>query len=161
MQGGTSVEITLEKIDLVRDRTGVSYREAKEILEQTEGNVIEALILLEDRKQQWKQDLSTWKEEFTVRGTEIAGKVKEILRQGNISKIIVKQDGRKIVEIPVVLGAIGGMLLPELAVLGLLGALFKQYTIELERGEPMEPKERDEQGTAKVEQEIPDLSRQP
>lgn len=127
------MDITLEKIDLVRDRTGVGYREAKEALEQAEGNVIEALILLEDRKQQWK---TTWKEEFTVKGTEITEKVKEVLRKGDVGKISVKQDGKKIVEIPVVLGAIGGLLLPELAVLGLLGALFKQYTIELERSEP-------------------------
>jgi hypothetical protein len=133
------MDITLEKIDLVRDRTGVGYREAKEVLEKVDGNVIEALILLEDRKQQWK---TTWKEEFTVKGTEITEKVKDVLRQGNIGKITVKQDGKKVVEIPVVLGAIGGLLLPELAVLGLLGALFKQYTIELERGEPvpLEPK---------------------
>lgn len=133
------MEITLEKIDLVRDRTDVSYREAKEVLEQADGNVIEALIMLEDRKQQWKRDINTWKEEFTVKGTEITEKVKEVLRQGNISKITVKQDGKKVVEIPVVLGAIGGLLLPELAVLGLLGALLKQYTIELERGEPVPP----------------------
>ncbi len=127
------MDITLEKIDLVRDRTGVGYREAREVLEQADGNVIEALILLEDRKQQWK---TTWKEEFTVKGTEITEKVKEVLRKGDVGKISVKQDGKKIVEIPVVLGAIGGLLLPELAVLGLLGALFKQYTIELERSEP-------------------------
>jgi len=90
---------------------------------------------LEERKQEWKQDFKDWKEEFTVRGTEVADKVKEFLRQGNVSKITVKHEGKKVVEIPVVLGAIGGLLLPELAVLGLLGALFKQYTIELIRDE--------------------------
>lgn len=133
------MEVTLEKIDLIRDRTGVGYREAKEVLEQVDGNVIEALIRFEDRKRQWKQDLSSWKEEFTVKGTEITEKVKEVLRQGNVSKIIIKHEGKRVVEIPVVLGAIGGLLLPELAVLGLLGALFKQYTIELERAEPPAP----------------------
>lgn len=146
--------ITLEKIDLIRERTGLGYREAKEALEKADGNIIETLILLEDQKKEWKQDLNnwkddlnTWKEEFTVRGTEVADKVKELVRQGNVSKITVKQGGKKVVEIPVVLGAIGGLLLPELAVLGLLGALFKQYTIELERDEPIvketEPQEQE------------------
>lgn len=131
------MDITLEKIDLIRERSGVSYREAKEVLEQAEGNAIEALILLEDRSNAWKQDMHKWKEQFTVCGSEVADKVKEIVHQGNVTKITVKQDGKKVVEIPVVLGAIGGLLLPELAVLGLLGALFKQYTIELEREAPV------------------------
>lgn len=142
------MDITLEKVDLLRARSGVSYREAREVLTQTEGNVIEALVLLEDRKGQWKQDLHTWREEVSVKGTEITGKIKEIMHQGNISKITVKQNGRKILEIPVVLGAIGGLLLPELAVLGVLGALFKQYTIELEGEEgPTEELSRQEPET--------------
>ena len=42
------MEITLEKIELVKDRTGVSYKEAKEALEKTEGNVVEAIISIEE-----------------------------------------------------------------------------------------------------------------
>ena len=42
------MEITLEKIELVKDRTGVGYKEAKEALEQTEGNVVDAIILIEE-----------------------------------------------------------------------------------------------------------------
>ena len=42
------MEITLEKIELVKDRTGVSYREAKEALERTDGNVVDAIILIEE-----------------------------------------------------------------------------------------------------------------
>ena len=44
------MEITLEKIELVKDRTGVTYKEAKEALEQADGNVVEAIIRLVDRK---------------------------------------------------------------------------------------------------------------
>ena len=42
------MEITLEKIELVKDRTGVTYKEAKEALEQADGNVVEAIISLEE-----------------------------------------------------------------------------------------------------------------
>ena len=42
------MEITLEKIELVKDRTGVTYREAKEALEQSEGNVVDAIIAIEE-----------------------------------------------------------------------------------------------------------------
>jgi hypothetical protein len=145
------MDITLKKIDLIRERTGVSYREAKNVLEQAEGNVIEALIQLEDQKKDWKQDIHTWKEEFTVKGTEVADKVKEVLRKGNVHKITIKQDGKKVAEIPVVLGALGGLLLPELAVLGLLGALFKQYTIELEREEPIVATRQEESDATQTE----------
>lgn len=43
-------EITLEKVDLVKDRTGVSYTEAKEALEASEGNVVDALVFIENKK---------------------------------------------------------------------------------------------------------------
>ena len=51
-------DITLEKIDIIRERTGVSYREGKAVLERTGGNIIEALIELESVKQ------ASWTEEF-------------------------------------------------------------------------------------------------
>ncbi len=43
------MDITLENIDLIRERTGISYREAKEALERNDGNVIDTLIELEDK----------------------------------------------------------------------------------------------------------------
>ena len=42
------MEITLEKIELVKDRTGVSYKEAKDALEAAEGSVVDAIIAIED-----------------------------------------------------------------------------------------------------------------
>lgn len=122
-------EITLEKIDLLRERAGVSYREAREILERTSGDVIEALVELESRKE------SSWTEEFTVRSGEVIEKVKELVREGNVSKIRVKHDDKVLVEIPVTLGAIGAVVLPQLAALGVLVAVFKRCTIEVVRGE--------------------------
>ena len=43
------MEITLEKIELVKDRTGVSYAEAKEALEAAEGSVVDAIISIEEK----------------------------------------------------------------------------------------------------------------
>ena len=42
------MEITLEKIELVKDRTGVSYKEAKEALEDADGSVVDAIINIEE-----------------------------------------------------------------------------------------------------------------
>lgn len=123
----TMEEITLEKIDIVRERIGVSYREAKEILEKNNGNVIEALVDAENKKQ------NNWTEEFSVRSNEVMDKVKELIHEGNVNRIRIKNDGRTLVEIPVGLGAIGAVVLPQLAALGVLVAVFKRCTIEVVR----------------------------
>jgi len=120
-------EVTLDKVDLLRERTGVSYREARDILEQTEGDVIEALVELEGKKQ------SKWTEEFSLKSGEVIDRVKEIVREGNVTKIRVKHDDKVLVEIPVTLGAIGAVVLPQLAALGVLVAVFKRCTIEVVR----------------------------
>lgn len=121
-------EITLEKIDVIRERIGVSYKEAKEILERNNGNLIEALVDAENATQS-----STWTEEFSVRSNEVMDRVKELIREGNVNRIRVKHDGRTLVEIPVALGAIGAVVLPQLAALGVLVAVFKRCTIEVVR----------------------------
>jgi len=132
-------EITLEKIDIVRERIGVSYREAKEILERNNGNVIEALVDAENKTQ------NNWTEEFSVRSNEVMDKVKELIHEGNVNRIRIKNDGRTLVEIPVALGAIGAVVLPQLAALGVLVAVFKRCTIEVVRtGEEDTEKSKDD-----------------
>ncbi|MEN6413336.1 MAG: DUF4342 domain-containing protein [Veillonellales bacterium] len=120
-------EITLAKIDILRERTGLSYREAKEALERNQGDVIEALIELESNKQ------TRWTEEFSVRSNEVIDKVKELFHKGNVNKIRIKHEGRVLLEIPVSVGAIGAIALPQLAALGVVLAVFKSCTIEVIR----------------------------
>jgi translation initiation factor IF-1 len=122
-------EVTLEKIDLLRSRTNVSYKEAKEALELHHGNVIEALISLENRS----QNQPGWTEEFTVKSNEAMDKVKELIREGNVNRIRIKSDDKVIAEIPVYVGAIGALLVPQMAALGFMAALFKKCTIEVIR----------------------------
>ncbi len=124
--------VTLEKIDIIRARTNASYREAKEALEANDGNIIEALVSLETKKS------AKWTEEFTIRSGEVIDKVKELIYEGNVTKIRVKHEGRILVEIPVTLGAIGAVALPQLAALGVLVAVFKRCSIEVVRKEPEE-----------------------
>ncbi|HEY3425055.1 MAG TPA: DUF4342 domain-containing protein [Negativicutes bacterium] len=122
-------EITLEKIDLLRERIGLSYREAKEALERNRGNVVEALIDMESKKQ------GKWTEEFSVRSGEVIDKVKELIHSGTINKIRIKNDDRILVEIPVSIGAIGAVIMPQLAALGVLVAMFKRCSIEVVRND--------------------------
>mgnify|MGYP005840282733 CR=1 FL=1 len=118
----------LEKIDLIRERTGVSYRTAREVLERADGNVVDALILLEERNR-------SWQERITVQGHELVERVKELIHEGNVTRVRVKQGERVLLEIPVTLGAIGALLMPTVAALGVIAAMVTRTTIEVERRE--------------------------
>lgn len=100
------MEITLEKIELVKDRTGVSYKEAKEALEAADGSVVDAIIAIEETV-----NISTGSKagEFA---NETVEKVKELVKKGNITKISVKKDDETIVNIPVNIGLIGTIVAP-------------------------------------------------
>ncbi|MCC5466382.1 DUF4342 domain-containing protein [Pelosinus baikalensis] len=122
-------EITLEKIDIIRGRTGLSYREAKEALERNQGILLDTLIELDEKKE------INWTEGFSVRSGEVIDKVKALIHEGNVNKISIKSEGRTLVEIPVTLGALGAVVLPQIAALGVLIAMFKRCSIEVVRND--------------------------
>jgi Domain of unknown function (DUF4342) len=72
-------------------------------------------------------------EEIRVRGSQLVEKVTELIAAGNIRRIIVKHDGRTIVEIPLTIGVIGTLLVPQVAALGAIAALITECTIEVIR----------------------------
>ncbi len=115
----------LEKIDIVRNRMNVTYEEAKQALESSDWDVIEALVLLE------KEETGK-KEEIFTRGSELVEKVKELVRKGNVTKIKVKQDDQVLIEIPITAGVVGALLAPQLAIIGAVAALVSKCTIEIE-----------------------------
>ena len=111
------MEITLEKIELVKDRTGVSYREAKEALEATDGNVVDAIIKIEDEIN------ARVGAKISDNGAKIVEKIKEYVKKGNVNRISVKKDGEVIINIPVTVGVVGTALAPWLTVIGSIVAL--------------------------------------
>ncbi|MCE5197239.1 MAG: DUF4342 domain-containing protein [Negativicutes bacterium] len=134
-------EITLEKIDLVRERMNISYKEAREALDASNGDLVGALVHLEEKKkgkrthrvEKQTAAADQWKEEIVARGSDVIDKIKALLAEGNASKIRIRQGDKVILEIPVTLGSAGVILLPQLAAIGAIAALFAQVTIEVER----------------------------
>lgn len=128
----------LEKIDVIRERLGVTYREAKEALAEAKGDVVEALIKLEEKAEETARN---WDEKLQLKGHKWAAQVKEIVKKGNVTKVRVKKNGETVFEFPATVGALGllGVLasseLAILAGLGTVGAMMKQYTLELERAD--------------------------
>jgi hypothetical protein len=73
-------------------------------------------------------------QEFTIDGDEVVAKVKELLHEGNIRRITIKnEEGRTMLEVPLTIGLIGAALLPVLAAIGALAALATRCTIVVER----------------------------
>jgi hypothetical protein len=79
------------------------------------------------------------KYEFKVSGDELVHKVKQLIKEGNIRRVRVKQGGKVLLEMPLTIGApaaaIGVLVAPVLAALGALAALVAECTIEIEKVE--------------------------
>ena len=72
------------------------------------------------------------KKEFKVKGEELLKKIKELVHQGNIRKIIIKnEEGKTYLEIPVTVGLVGVVLLPVWAAIGALAAVTSNFSIEI------------------------------
>jgi len=77
-------------------------------------------------------------EEFKASGSELLGKVKEIIREGNAKRIIIKnKDGKTILEVPLTLGVVGGVALtamtPALVAIGTIAGLVTECSVVVEK----------------------------
>lgn len=77
-----------------------------------------------------KNTNNTHEEEFKVNGEELLAKIKELIRQGNIRRIIIKdKEGKQLIEFPVTVGVVGLVIAPIAAAIGALAALVTECTI--------------------------------
>jgi hypothetical protein len=76
------------------------------------------------------------KEEFRVSGDEVLKKIRELLREGNIRKIIIKtEEGKTVMEFPLTIGVVGVALAPVFAGIGAVAALLTKCTLIVEKVE--------------------------
>jgi len=75
-------------------------------------------------------------EEFKINGEELLSKVKELIKEGNIRRIIIKDEkGVSLIEIPLTFGVVGAVLLPVWAAIGAIAAMVTNCTLVVERRE--------------------------
>jgi len=127
-------EITLEKIDIIKERTGVTYAEAKEALELCNGNVVDALIHVEQNQKKTMEGIYTTKD-------ELVAWIKDLVNKGNVSRIRIKKQDKVILDVPlnagVATGALALIIQPLMLVLG-AGAVFAlatNITIEITKND--------------------------
>ena len=76
-------------------------------------------------------------EEFRVSGDEVIARIKDLVHQGNIRRITIKNnEGKTLIEVPLTIGVIGAVLLPPWAAIGAIAALVADLRIVVERVEP-------------------------
>ena len=79
-------------------------------------------------------------EEFHVTGDAVLGAVKQLVHEGNVRRIIIKnEEGHTLIEIPLTIGVVGAILLPVWAAIGTIGALAANLTIIVEKVEDTPP----------------------
>jgi len=77
-------------------------------------------------------------EEFRVTGEEVLAKVKELVHEGNVRRIAIRNEkGETVVEFPLTVGVVGVLLLPMWAAIGAVAALLARCTIVVERVDDM------------------------
>ena len=75
----------------------------------------------------------TFKESFKVAADQLVDAVKRVVHEGNVRRVIIKQENRTVAEFPLTVGVVGTVLAPVLAAVGAIAAYMNDCTIEVER----------------------------
>lgn len=130
-------EITLEKIDIIRERANISYAEAKDALVTCNGDLVETLIYLEN---QFEASRINKVNEFYTTKEEFKNWLKDTIRKGNVSRIKIKNstDNKVIVDVPVNAGIAAGlfaMIWWPIVPIGIVTAVVTKVTIEITKND--------------------------
>ena len=93
----------------------------------------------------------TFWETTKVQGGELVDRVRQLVREGNVRRIVIKQGERSIAEFPLTAGVVGVVFAPVLAAVGAIAALVTDCSIEVEREERDEPPGADTEPDQEVE----------
>jgi hypothetical protein len=83
----------------------------------------------------------SWTETIKVAGEKVGEKIEALLREGNIRRVVVKQEGRIIAEFPLTIGVVGAAIAPPVAAIAAIAAIVTECSVEVERIEPQSPPE--------------------
>jgi len=75
----------------------------------------------------------TFTESFKVAADQLVDAIRKVVHEGNVRRVVIKQDGQTVVEFPMTVGVVGAVFAPVLAAAGALAAVLTECTIEVER----------------------------
>lgn len=114
----------LQKIDEILKRTNTDYSTAKQALDDAGGDVLEAIILIENMN---KSKSSSGQN----KGEQLMNQLKDILSKGNATRLTIKKNNDVIINVPITAGLIGAFIAPFLSAAGITAALLTQCSVEI------------------------------
>lgn len=127
IKGVFGVEIPLEVIEALRRKANLTYRQARDILQQTGGDLLEALVHIEENS-------GNKIDEFSERGKVLYQHAKNVAGRLHQTRVKINVKDKTLVELPVTVSALGAALFPKLAALGMIGLLFSSGSIQVNGG---------------------------
>jgi len=118
------MNISLEQIDLLRQRANVSYQDAKEALEKCNNDLVDSLVYLEKNnkvKNTYDKSNSFWES------------LKRIIRKGNNTKFIIRKNNNTILSISVTISVLLAIFATPVVIVGLIVALFTNHRFRFEK----------------------------
>ena len=128
-------QITIEMVDQVLDRLPyATYKEAREALIKTEGNVLDAIIYIESGQKDTgfenkKESIRRFGENISQESERIRGQLGDLFKKTTVVRIIVEKEGKVVLNIPLTLGVLGVAAMPVLSLLGLSAAVLSKYSV--------------------------------
>lgn len=155
MNRGACMNLTLEMIDEIIERTNCSYKEAKEALLKTDGDVLEAVILLESSgkiKEKAKDKISSVTD-------ELYEKIKNILDKGDVNRITIEKNEKIVMDIPVTAGVVGAIFFAPAVITSVVAALATGHSVKIikESGEIIDFKEYSDKTVSTVKEKASEV----
>ena len=142
--------ITIEMVDKVMERVpSASYKEVKEALIHSDGDILEAIIYLEENsgaikakkkvedffeksKEDAEEVRKSTEEKIGKDVEELKAQLKELFAKSNRVRVVVEKEGKIIMNIPFTVGVLGIAMMPLLTILGLSAAVLSKYRIKIQ-----------------------------
>ena len=128
-------KITIESIDQVMERVpDATYAQVKEALLKCDGDVVDAIILLQDNSTGAgeKKDKKTFEDVFGKDSDKMKEEITELIRKSNVVRIVVEKNGKVIINVPISVGVVGVVFAPILSLIGLSASVLAKYRIKIE-----------------------------
>lgn len=128
-------QITIEMVDQVLDRLPyATYKEAREALIKTDGNVLDAIIYIESGQKDMgfenkKESIRRFGENISQESEKIRGQLGDLFKKTTVVRIIVEKEGKIMLNIPLTIGVLGVAAMPVLSLLGLSAAVLSKYSV--------------------------------
>ncbi|ADG83520.1 DUF4342 domain-containing protein [Thermincola potens] len=126
------MSVSLEQIDMLKERANISYAEAKEALEKCNNDIVEALIALEkeNKVKAYKVEKVESESKYWTAAKKLLKATGKLIKKGNETKFVVKKAEKTVVDLPVNAVVLTTVIAPPIAVLGVAGALVTNHKIK-------------------------------